>query len=71
MQFLRDQSDHYGIDGGRIGAIGLSAGGHLAALLGTSAGVKELKRRVPLNRRVVQCKLSLLWERRPICFPFA
>ena len=43
VQFLRDQSDHYGIDGGRIGAIGLSAGGHLAALLGTSAGVKELE----------------------------
>ena len=33
----------YGIDSDNIGAIGLSAGGHLTALLATSAGVVELE----------------------------
>lgn len=43
VRFLRAQAKDYGIDSGRIGAIGLSAGGHLTALLATSAGVKELE----------------------------
>lgn len=43
VRFLRVHADEYGIDPGNIGAIGLSAGGHLAALLATSAGVSELE----------------------------
>jgi len=43
VRFLRANAKEYGIDPDRIGAIGLSAGGHLTALLATSAGVKELE----------------------------
>ncbi len=43
VRYLRANSKQYGIDADHIGAIGHSAGGHLAALLATSAGVKELE----------------------------
>ncbi len=43
VRFLRAHSREFGIDPEKIGAIGLSAGGHLTALLATSAGVQELE----------------------------
>lgn len=43
VRFLRAHASDYGIDPERIGAIGLSAGGHLTALLATSAGVETLE----------------------------
>jgi len=43
VRWLRANAAHHGIDAGRIGAAGLSAGGHLVALLATSAGVAELE----------------------------
>ena len=43
VRFLRANAKTYGIDGDHIGAIGLSAGGHLTALLGTAGEVKELE----------------------------
>ncbi|MGD9873080.1 MAG: alpha/beta hydrolase fold domain-containing protein [Kiritimatiellia bacterium] len=43
IRFLRAHAEKYGIDSGRIGVWGASAGGHLAALLGTSGGVAELE----------------------------
>ncbi|MCA9031788.1 MAG: sulfatase-like hydrolase/transferase [Planctomycetaceae bacterium] len=43
VRFLRAHADEYGIDEAHIGAIGLSAGGHLVALLATSGGVPELE----------------------------
>jgi len=42
VRFLRANAKEFGIDTDHIGAIGHSAGGHLAALLATSAGVAEL-----------------------------
>ncbi|NNJ24720.1 Acetyl esterase [Planctomycetes bacterium LzC2] len=42
VRFLRANAGRYGIDPDRIGAIGLSAGGHLAALLATSGEDGEL-----------------------------
>ena len=42
VRFLRAHADEYGIDADHIGAIGLSAGGHLTALLATSGGVADL-----------------------------
>lgn len=39
IRWLRAHAEHYGIDPARIGAWGSSAGGHLAALLGTSGDV--------------------------------
>lgn len=43
VRFLRANAATFGIDAGAIGVTGLSAGGHLAALLTTSGGVKELE----------------------------
>jgi acetyl esterase/lipase len=43
IRFLRAKSKDYGIDPDRIGVWGGSAGGHLVALLGTTAGMKELE----------------------------
>jgi acetyl esterase/lipase len=39
VRWIRRHSVELGVDPGRIAALGLSAGGHLAALLGTSAGL--------------------------------
>ncbi len=43
VRFLRANAAEYGVDTDHVGAIGLSAGGHLTALLATSGGVKELE----------------------------
>lgn len=43
IRYLRSLAAEYKLDGGHIGAWGASAGGHLAALLGTSPKVKELE----------------------------
>jgi len=43
VRFLRARADQYGIAAEHIGAIGLSAGGHLTALLATSSGVDALE----------------------------
>ena len=43
VRHLRANAKHYGLDPDNIGAIGLSAGGHLTALLATSADVTELE----------------------------
>jgi acetyl esterase/lipase len=37
VRFIRQHAGEYGVDRNRIGAFGLSAGGHLALLLGTTA----------------------------------
>jgi len=43
IRFLRSKAKEYNLDPQRIGVWGASAGGHLVALLGTSASVKELE----------------------------
>jgi acetyl esterase/lipase len=43
IRWVRANTKKYGFDPDRIGVWGNSAGGHLAALLGTSGGVKELE----------------------------
>ena len=43
VRFLRANATKFGIDAENIGAIGLSAGGHLTALLAASGGVDELE----------------------------
>jgi arylsulfatase A len=43
VRYLRANAKKLGIDPEKIGAIGLSAGGHLTALLATSSGVAELE----------------------------
>jgi acetyl esterase/lipase len=43
IRWLRAHANQYNFDPNKIGVWGISAGGHLAALLGTSDGVKELE----------------------------
>jgi acetyl esterase/lipase len=43
IRWLRTNAQKYGIDPERIGVWGMSAGGHLVNLLGTTADVKELE----------------------------
>jgi acetyl esterase/lipase len=43
VRFLRANADKYHIDKNRVAAVGGSAGGHLAMMLGYSSGVKELE----------------------------
>ena len=43
IRFLRSKADEYHIDHERIGVWGLSAGGHLVSLLGTSGDVSDLE----------------------------
>jgi acetyl esterase/lipase len=43
LRFLRAHADEYSLDADRFGVFGDSAGGHLAALLGTSGGVASLE----------------------------
>ncbi len=43
VRWVRANSEKYNLDPGRIGAVGASAGAHLAALLGTTADVPELE----------------------------
>ncbi len=45
VRWVRAHAGEYGLDPTRVGAMGFSAGGHLAALLGTSAGVEALEGR--------------------------
>jgi len=43
VRFLRSQSARYGYDAARIGILGESSGGHLAALVGTTNGHPDLE----------------------------
>ena len=47
IRWLRAHAGKYGFDPKRIGIWGISAGGHLVSLTGTSGGVKELEREGP------------------------
>lgn len=46
LRWLGAHAQDHGIDPARIGLIGISAGGHLVSLLGTSQGVTELEGKV-------------------------
>ena len=54
IRWLRAHAIGYGLDAGRIGAWGESAGGHLVALLGTSGDIAELEGTVGGNHGPVQ-----------------
>ena len=43
VRWIRAHAAEYGVDPSAIGALGGSAGAHLVALIGTSAGVKDLE----------------------------
>jgi acetyl esterase/lipase len=43
VRFLRAQAGQYGYDASRIGVLGASSGGHLAALVGTTNGDADLE----------------------------
>ena len=69
VRFLRANAKELGIDPNKIGAIGLSAGGHLTALLASSHGVDELKARAVIRPAAVAFKRSFRWELKPTSCP--
>ena len=59
VRWLRAHAAEYGIDPTRIGAWGASAGGHLVALLGTTAGTRQFDVGGDLGQpSAVQCVLD-------------
>jgi acetyl esterase/lipase len=60
VRFLRHHAGDYGIDPGRIGAIGGSSGGHLVSMLGVLDGAGDPDDESPINRASagVQCVVA-------------
>jgi acetyl esterase/lipase len=50
VRFIRHHSKDYGIDPGRIGVCGASAGGHLSLMLGTAGGPGNPEAKDPVDR---------------------
>ena len=50
IRWLRAHAKSYNIDVDHVGVWGASAGGHLAALVGTSGGIKEFERGEDLDQ---------------------
>lgn len=60
IRWLRANAEEYGYDDGRIAVGGSSAGGHLALLVGTTAGVKELEGTVGGNEQFSSSVLAVV-----------
>jgi acetyl esterase/lipase len=61
IRYLRANADKYQLDAERIGVWGPSAGGHLAALLGTSGGVESLEGNLGHNDQSSQVQAVVDW----------
>jgi acetyl esterase/lipase len=60
VRYVRYHADAYGVDAGRIGAIGGSSGGHLVSMLGVLDGAGAPEDESPINRlsAKVQCVVA-------------
>lgn len=61
IRFLRKHADEYGFDKNRIGVFGISAGGHLAALMGATNGVKDLEGKVGVTDEKSDIQAVCAW----------
>lgn len=62
LRFLRAHASEYNLDPSRIGVWGHSAGGHLAALVGTSGDVKELEGELGNNNLSSRVQAVVDWS---------
>ncbi|MCP4349110.1 MAG: alpha/beta hydrolase [Desulfobacterales bacterium] len=61
VRWVRGMSDHFNIDGQRIGVWGDSAGGHLAAMIGTASDIREWDRTGPFTELPSTVKAVCNW----------
>jgi acetyl esterase/lipase len=61
IRWLRANASRYNLDADRIGVWGSSAGGHLAALVGTSGDVRELEGSLGNNDRSSRVQAVIDW----------
>jgi acetyl esterase/lipase len=62
VRFLRAKAKEFHLDPKRIGVWGQSAGGHLAALIGTSGGVRELEGRGGWQKFSSRVQVAVDWN---------
>jgi len=61
LRWIRRNRDAYGVDPDRIGVWGASSGGHLASLLGTSAGVPAMDGETGGSSESVRVRAVVAW----------
>lgn len=61
IRWLRKHADEYGMDKDRIGVFGISAGGHLAALLAATNGMKEMEGTVGVQGESSEVQAIVDW----------
>jgi acetyl esterase/lipase len=61
VRWLRGNAQKYNLDKDHIGAVGTSAGGHLVALLGTTADVPELEGKGPFPKESSRVQAVCDW----------
>jgi acetyl esterase/lipase len=61
LRWLRANAGRYGLDPERVGAWGESSGGHLVALLATTAGAAELEGELPAGAPDTRIRAAAVW----------
>ncbi len=61
VQFVRAHAQEFGVDGARLGAMGFSAGGHLAAMLAVLDERREVGAADPVQRESTRIQCAVLY----------
>lgn len=61
VRFIRSESQRFGIDPDRLGVFGMSAGGHLSLMLGTTGDEGNTKSQEPIERASNRVQAVVAW----------